>query len=75
MGHNLWSISNAEHLHIVINGKNIDILSIQEGTSEHKNNFYYVPVNDIIKTCVHCREKSNKIILFVIQPSRNDLNI
>jgi hypothetical protein len=75
MDHNLWPISNAEQLHIITNGKKIDIPSIQEETSEHNNNFYYVPDNVIIEKCVHCREKFNKVVLFVIQTLNNPLNI
>jgi hypothetical protein len=71
----LWPISNAEHLNIVTNGKNIDTSSIQKGTSEQNNNFYYVTVNDIIEKCVHWREKSNKVIFFVIQTLKNALNM
>jgi hypothetical protein len=75
MGHNLWPISNAEQLHIVTNGKNIDISPIQEGTSKHNNNFCYVSVNDMIEKCVHYRKKSNRVILLVIQILKNALNI
>ena len=60
----LWPISNAKNLNIVTNGQNIHVPSIQEGTLEKNNNFYYIPLNDIIEKCVYWRKESNKVIFF-----------
>jgi len=60
----LWPISNAKKLNVVTKIKKIQISSIQEGTLENNNNFYYVPVDDIIEKCVYWRKESNKVIFF-----------
>lgn len=60
----LWPISNAKKLNIVTKLKTIQVPSIQEGTLENNNNFYYVSINDIIEKCVYWRRESNRVIFF-----------
>ena len=60
----LWPISNATELNIVTNGQNIHVPSIQEGSLETNNNFYYIPINDIIEKCVYWRQKFTKVVFF-----------
>jgi hypothetical protein len=60
----LWPISKAKNLQITTNGQNIDLPAIQEGILENNNNFYYVPVTDIVEKCVYWRENSNKVLFF-----------
>ena len=47
----VWPLSNPKNFYILINGKNIDMPSIQEGKLENNDNFYYVSVCDIIEKC------------------------
>jgi len=60
----LWPLSYSKNLHIRTKTKNIDMPSIQEGTLENNNNFYYVSVQDIIEKCVYWRKKSKQVIFF-----------
>ncbi|CAM4767431.1 unnamed protein product [Rotaria magnacalcarata] len=60
----IWPLSNPKDFYILINGKNIDMPSIQEGKLEKNDNFYYVSACDIIEKCVYWRNKSNDFIFF-----------
>ncbi|CAF4450948.1 unnamed protein product [Rotaria socialis] len=60
----VWPLSNPKDFYILINGKKIDMPSIQEGKLEKNDNFYYVSACDIIEKCVYWRNKSNDFIFF-----------
>lgn len=63
----LWPISNAKILKIVTKSKTIQLPSIQEETLENNNNFYYVPIDDIVEKCVYWRKESKRVIFFCYQ--------
>ncbi|CAF1090882.1 unnamed protein product [Rotaria sordida] len=60
----LWPLSDVKNLSIVTNGQRIDITSIQEGKLHKNNNYYYVPVNDIIEKCVYWEKNSGTVCFF-----------
>ncbi|CAF4906207.1 unnamed protein product [Rotaria sp. Silwood1] len=60
----LWPLSDVKTLSIVTNGQKIYITSIQEGKLHKDNNYYYVPVNDIIEKCVYWKKKSSTVCFF-----------
>ncbi|CAF3865116.1 unnamed protein product [Rotaria sp. Silwood1] len=60
----LWPLSDIKNLSIVANGQKIGVESIQEGKLHKNNNYYYVPVNDIIEKCVYWKKNSSTVCFF-----------
>lgn len=60
----IWPLSNSTTVKIFVNGQHIDLPSVQEGTLENNNNFYYVSINDIVEKCVYWKTKPNQVIFF-----------
>ncbi|CAF3966108.1 unnamed protein product [Rotaria sp. Silwood1] len=60
----LWPLADVKELSIVTNGRKFDITSIQEGKSHKNNNYYCVPVNDIIEKCIYWNKNSSTVCFF-----------
>ncbi|CAF3949357.1 unnamed protein product [Adineta steineri] len=60
----LWPVNNSRSLNITTNGQVINVPTIQEGTLENDDNFYYISIHDIIEKCVYWRKQSNKVFFF-----------
>ncbi|CAF1218363.1 unnamed protein product [Rotaria magnacalcarata] len=60
----LWPLSDVKSLSIASNGTTFDIITIQEGKLYKNNNFYYVPVTDIIEKCVHWKKNTSTVWFF-----------
>jgi hypothetical protein len=60
----LWSLSNGNVFSVSTRGQRINLPSIQEGTLENNQNYYYISPIDIIEKCVYWKQKSKKVIFF-----------
>ena len=51
----LWPLSSTSHLRIDLDSSSVDLPMIQEGTLADDENYYFIPVCDVVEKCVYWR--------------------